>query len=183
MHVKDVHFTYATQDTTGRITSGWLDLKGNLQSFRMWRPSNGFGYCYNSEVLIGDYHKPFPMTMWPDALESQLLDFERGNDQGSLFCLQATSYDRIDVTFLLLQSDPTRKGWFQRVGLGSIMIIEPASSVTSAELSKALDMKTDTDLPSLHTMDVYTPLESSDVRRLPQHDQPPRLPRGRSYTL
>jgi hypothetical protein len=150
MHVEDVQLTYATKDSTGRITSGWLDLKGNLRAFRMWRPSHRFGDFDNSEVLIGDYHKPFPMKRWPDALESQLLDFKRDNDQGSLFCLQATPDDRLDATFLLLQSDPTRKGWFRRVGLGKMMIMDPASSGISAELSKALDMKTDPNLPSLH---------------------------------
>jgi hypothetical protein len=152
IRVEDIQLTYATQDSTGRITSGWLDLKGNLRALRMWRSNHRFGYFGHSEVLIGDYHEPFSMILWPDVLESQLLlDFKRDSDQGSLFCLQVTPNDHLEVTFLLLQNDPTRKGWFQRVGLGKIW--KRGSSVTSADLLKALDMKTGTDLPSLHHHD------------------------------
>jgi hypothetical protein len=97
--------------------------------------------------MIGDHYDRFVMEVWQDALEPRLPDSERDNDQGNFYCLQATGTHGIRVSFLLLQSDPSRKGWFQRVGLGSIW---PESSSDEVKLSEALDKHADTNLPSLH---------------------------------
>jgi hypothetical protein len=148
MRVEDVRLTYATQDITGRITSGWLDLEGNLRTFRVWKQGDE-NYVLDPRriVMIGDHYDRFVMEVWQDALEPRLPDSERDNDQGNFYCLQATGTYGIRVSFLLLQSDPSRKGWFQRVGLGSIW---PESSSDEVKLSEALDKHADTNLPSLH---------------------------------
>jgi hypothetical protein len=150
MRVKDVCLTHATQDTTGRITSGWLDLKGNLRTLRIRTfriREQGDENTQTLSVMIGDHYEGFVMRVWQDALAPRLADSERDNDQGNLFCLQANREHDLDVFFLLLQSDLSRKGWFQRVGMGEIW---HQSSSEQAKLSQALDKDADTNLPSLH---------------------------------
>ncbi|KAF1928873.1 HET-domain-containing protein [Didymella exigua CBS 183.55] len=137
--VKQVHLDYTTDDMTGQIRGGWLDLQGYLQPLYLfpWRRGTEYswriGGWFLATTILSDRIQGLMRTSISDFLtiDDQAVDdvsiLEQCGDL-HLFCLPChrttgdaqTDIDKGRNVFLLLQLIDTENRLFERIGRAAI---------------------------------------------------------------
>lgn len=108
----DYGIEYVSDDETGRITSAWLRICGLLRPVKIVRnPSRGLFETYWIVRLDGEIDVDTKRLLHLDWIHQ---DFDRENDNGSLFVLPLFGGEA-----LLLQVVKKELGIFRRLGLWS----------------------------------------------------------------
>ncbi|KAF6828213.1 heterokaryon incompatibility protein [Colletotrichum musicola] len=116
IRVHDSHLDYATDDTTGLITGGWLRILGRLMPLGVSRQARSErNHCIGWEVSInGVPVRCSAKSIHLDVVHERL-------EECTLFCMPArirnSGKNIVDV--LLLELVDRERGVFRRVGLGS----------------------------------------------------------------
>ena len=166
IEVVDVHIEYATDDDTGTILSGWVDLKGILRPARLeW---NAYPGHYESDWLVvlsdDNNHRQVKLNIQFDYLPVEKDVMLQGVATAQFFCVLATrpSGDHASVTriggclVILLRLVDVKKRHFERVGTARISWEEDAQV-----LLEDLDEEVQRSLPCLryedgkHTIRVF----------------------------
>ncbi|KAF6824956.1 hypothetical protein CPLU01_10556 [Colletotrichum plurivorum] len=116
IRVQDFHPDYATDDTTGLITGGWLRIWGRLMPLGVSRQARSErDHCVGWEVSINGV----PVRSSAESIHLDVV--HEGLEECTLFCMPArirnSGKNIVDV--LLLELVDQERGVFRRIGLGS----------------------------------------------------------------
>lgn len=119
--VQGVHVEHATEDTTGAVIGGWLQLRVSLRPVRIMlhRDTTGGGehnlrYWF---VLVADIDLQLHIML--DTPLSNEDAFDNDNAQGKIYCMPASKTRQGNFAdFLLLRVVDTHGGIFERIGYG-----------------------------------------------------------------
>ncbi|KAH7095133.1 heterokaryon incompatibility protein-domain-containing protein [Paraphoma chrysanthemicola] len=119
--VRDVHITYASDDTTGRVTGAWLDLQGHLKPMKLiWNTHTDLS-GFNPWILRLDGNDLQPkVNVLLDVLRMDSAYFELDNAARLLFYVPATiSFSQSHrLTIIILRCLDKVMGLFERIGVG-----------------------------------------------------------------
>jgi hypothetical protein len=139
--VEDIRLTYATDDITGRVTGGWLDLRGTLRQIHLMQSKRLPLGLYIWELMIVGHTDSVSVEVDLDVPEPHPLPSREDSAARKLFYM-VLGYSPFGLQVILLRSDASRNGWFQRIGVGWL--------IKSAEiLLSAVDKDIERQLPSL----------------------------------
>lgn len=125
IHVEDVALFYATEDTTGAITRGWLDLRGTLKPARLRKleGSQTSWYISCDSKAISQQHKTTEddaddsstICVWLDIMQDT--DLVEDNAQRRLFIMSCIKLGGPGwLSGLLLRLGDKEKALFERIG-------------------------------------------------------------------
>ncbi|KAH3941400.1 hypothetical protein HBI81_238620 [Parastagonospora nodorum] len=125
-HVVDLHLTYATEDTTGPVTSGWIELRGYLKHTQLiWHEGGGDSNnldepCWH--MMIDDESNLWHSWINLDNPPVNKKAFDGDNANGRLFYMPTA---KISTVFnpdagisLLFRVVDSSLGIFERLGYG-----------------------------------------------------------------
>jgi hypothetical protein len=122
-HIEDVHLTHATQDTTGRILSGWLQVRACLKPTRLtWHihaESNDLNQGH-WDMLLDNADEKLHNGIMFDAHPLNHTSFDEDNAQDRLFYIPTMKWTRksdLVACGLLLRVVDRDEGVFERLGL------------------------------------------------------------------
>ncbi|KAF2129184.1 HET-domain-containing protein, partial [Dothidotthia symphoricarpi CBS 119687] len=120
--VRDVVLTYATDDVTGLVTGGWLDLQGLLKPMSLLQEDKTQGGKEENIWIILDGHtEAFLSDSTAVNLDIPQFDsskFDMDNAQQSLFYMPACDHEYYwSVKYLLLRVIDPSQGLFERIGI------------------------------------------------------------------
>ncbi|RYP29109.1 hypothetical protein DL767_006879 [Monosporascus sp. MG133] len=118
IEIESVHLEYLTDDNTGFVTAGWLELWGVLKQLKLApRPSTGRVPDAWEMAMNG-----WNVTRWAQPLV--MLDnihksFDRQNTEALLYCMPGRIAQKADghSILLLLELVDRQKGIFRRIGI------------------------------------------------------------------
>ena len=171
IHVKDVHLQYASDDDTGQVTGGWLDLCGRLKPMRLLVNNLGdIGSWNRWNIAFEDVGLSIYFSVdldEPLTDEAVMMDY---SESGLLFCMPVVPasidrcmgywiedekldeyqrsaqayYEGYEGMILLFRLVNRRTNEFQRMGIG-----ETLDEESRDQLHKELDEETKRTLPCL----------------------------------
>lgn len=133
--VEDVHIEYATDDTTGVVTGGWLDLTGSLKPMRLGH-LDFIGKRHYTIVINNQVLRPRDETLEEDFRVDPLLDldvppksdeiFDADNTEQRLFFMicRMPSSDGKFMQILLLRLTDLNTNLFERIGFAQSIVPE-----------------------------------------------------------
>jgi hypothetical protein len=145
IHVEDVVLKYASEDMTGAVTDGWLDLRGTLKPLRLWDDDCGSGpewpITFDGHIVKED-EADATINFDVEPVAGSL--FASDNAEERLFYMPAqegsSTSDRGFVCLLLrlVEKEPVI---FERIGVittnahkGKEQLLEHLDEVTKARL-------------------------------------------------
>jgi hypothetical protein len=153
VEVEDVVLQHATEDTTGAVTGGWLDLRGSLKPMKLC----GEGLDHGSWFIVIGHHivekqyesipessrvRPFKLHF--DVAPDDVFAFDRDNAEKRLFYVPYL--DEEDCTkYLLLRLVDVDKKTFERFGIAVCYGSQRQEELLMADL----DEETKASLPCL----------------------------------
>ncbi|CAN9087001.1 unnamed protein product [Alternaria sp. RS040] len=153
-HVEDVVLSYATEDTTGAVTGGWLDLRGCLKPMRFQGVKHDEGikwYMVVGSSIVSkhdDNHTRQEIFVELDTLYGEEAAFDNDNTEERLFFMPALigrrSKESPKVWCLLLRLAKPESKTFEKLGCVGTRL-EHQKDVLLAEL----DEETKAGLPCL----------------------------------
>jgi hypothetical protein len=121
IRVKDVQITYATDDNTGRVTGGWLDLQGHLKPMSLIWNVHADSSMLNTWALTLDANGPQPnVRVVLDVLQRNHLAFATDSKAHRIFYMPAaiSSSESHRLTVIIFRCLDKTMGLFERVGIG-----------------------------------------------------------------
>lgn len=126
MKVEALELEYSTNDRTGLIRGGWLQLRGVLKPMLLVKPcssetSNGRDW----EIIVNGTHFSTLNDSREQGLQVQVMldaphnDFEEQNTKAALYCMpgRVRRIDDGSIYILLLEMLDRARGIFRRIGL------------------------------------------------------------------
>ena len=119
-HVRDLHLEYATEDTTGAITGGWLDIAGHLKPVQLHKPKDAEEDWYmsvNDEIVQSKTgYRP---SIYLDVSPPSDTAFDVDNAARRLFFMTCArpSDSNNWLLLLLFRLKDTEEKLFERIGL------------------------------------------------------------------
>ncbi|KAL6407060.1 heterokaryon incompatibility protein [Ilyonectria robusta] len=126
MKVEALELDYSTNDRTGLIRGGWLQLRGVLKPILLLKPcssemSNGRDW----EIIVNGTHFSTLNDFEEQGLQVQVMldaphnDFEEQNAKAALYCMpgRVRRVDNGSIYVLLLEILDRARGIFRRIGL------------------------------------------------------------------
>jgi hypothetical protein len=151
--VVDVVLHHATEDMTGLVTSGWLDLRGKLWTVALFsKESCGKNYESNSVVRLLSSRVEVLGTAFLDVASSHDQNLEDDSNSDRLFCMPAIEESRSNLVALLLRVTDAQKGIFQRIGI-TVLRVANDENFHSRRILEEVQEKTEEDLPCLRYKD------------------------------
>jgi hypothetical protein len=151
--VEDYHLDYATIDTTGVVTGGWLDLRGALKPLGLLYEVQGRWRLMVSNTLVRSQDEHLPNRRAPVVvLDVSAADdaFVRDMSEQRLFFMVGRKPDSDDeyLPVLLLRLCDVEKKLFERIRLA-----KSGSKAGTEMLLVELDEQTRASLPCLRYED------------------------------
>lgn len=158
IHVEDVVLSYATDDTLGAVSGGWLDLRGSLKPMRLYEDeewdaawcmavgnpviSEGHGVIQESAFMT--------FSVWLDVLPGGASALNSHNAQGHYFFMPCDIKGEVaeEVCCLLFELVDKEKVLFERIG--SVSTAQPDEI---EQLLADLDEETKARVPCLQYQD------------------------------
>jgi hypothetical protein len=148
-HIVDVDIRHATEDSTGLITSGWLDLRGQLKRVVLSDAEKlGQNDSWHEIIIPLSSGLQITASVLPDVepFKDQVIVDDSGN--GRLFCMPIAKGHKGDPWMLLLRVVDAQKGVFQRFGLASLYDL-PNGAGYSHQLLEDMGEESEAELPCL----------------------------------
>jgi hypothetical protein len=122
-HVSDFKLDYATEDTTGAITGGWMDLTASLKPIRLLQQSPDDLLSWDIAMSGTALGRRDGLYIEFDVPPSSNDAFDTDNAEKRLFCVlsQTTNLQSDYVFILLLRLIDTEKMLYERFGRTSRM--------------------------------------------------------------
>jgi hypothetical protein len=122
-HIDDVYLDHATQDTTGRILGGWIQLRASLKPaciawHRLHEESDDLGWDHWDLVLNNENERLLHNITF-DAPPLSRTSFDEDNAQNRLFYIPTIKWirkSRFSACGLLLRVVNSDEGVFERLG-------------------------------------------------------------------
>ncbi|KAJ3454437.1 hypothetical protein MRS44_018331 [Fusarium solani] len=122
--VTNIHLDYVTDDTTGLVKGGYLDLKGRMRPFEMvvkYTDTLRQLFMQVDGVIVKDSQKPYWQSGPLIMLDVNQETFDVENKAGMLYYMPAKKgQNPADfATYLLFSSVDDKIGTFRRIGISS----------------------------------------------------------------
>ena len=146
IHVEDVVLDYATEDITGAVTGGWLDLRGYLKPMRLQGAKHDEGidwYMIVGSSIVSRHngsHTLHKIFVKLDTLYGEEIAFDNDNTEERLFFMPAFNKrspdGRSQVKCLLTRLKNLKSKFFERIGCVDRYLDDDEKDVLLAELDE-----------------------------------------------
>jgi hypothetical protein len=130
MTIQDVHIDYATTDTTGSVTAGYLDLSGYLTPVHLMRIATETRHLWYKAVtrpaLPTSAQKQSLLYLSVD-LDIPSVDTGVESDPRLYYCMLVRTHmldGSLYLSALLLESIDPDQGMFERIGIAQALSLE-----------------------------------------------------------
>ena len=138
--VRGLKLEYATEDTTGAITGGWLDIAGHLRPMQLHKPNDDaeedWYMSFNDEIVQLEGFRP---SIYLDVPPPNDTAFDVDNAAQRLFCMGEWPSDSNNwLQLLLFRLKDTQEKLFERIGL-AFGICPKGQTILFAELDEDVE--------------------------------------------